>query len=272
MKLIKKQVKEFRKTVYAYYEANKREFPFRFINNPYYVLVSEIMLQQTQTGRVTDKYREFISVFPAVETLAASQLKDVLAVWQGLGYNRRAKYLKQAAEAIQNRHAGRFPDNYEDLLLLPGIGHYTACAVLTFAYNQQHIFIETNIRTVYIHHFFNDADNVADSQILPLLEQTMDAANPRDWYYALMDYGVHLKKAHKNPSRKSKHHQKQAKFEGSNRQVRGKILKILLQQPGLSEEELCRELAVDCKKTTDILYQLEKDSMVVREEIGYYIP
>ncbi|HSQ21843.1 MAG TPA: A/G-specific adenine glycosylase [Coriobacteriia bacterium] len=191
------------------------------------MLVSEVMLQQTQVARVVPKYAEFLSPFPTAEALAEASLDEVLRVWRGLGYNRRALALKRAAEVIVAEYDGRVPDTLEGLMALPGIGHATAAQILAFAFGVGVPFIETNIRSVYLHEFFGDAEDVPDSAILPLVDATMDRERPREWFWALMDYGTHLKATRPNPSRRSRHHVRQGRFEGSNRQLRGRLLAAL---------------------------------------------
>lgn len=226
------KITEFQRSVLDFYERDGRDFPWRHTVNPYEILVSEIMLQQTQTERVLPKYLAWLERFPDVQTLAAAPLADVLALWSGLGYNRRARFLQQACRLISERIAkgSTFPDTAEELDALPGIGPYTARAVCTFAFNKPEVFIETNIRSVYIFFFFADAAGleVKDSDLLVLIEQTLYRENPRLWYYALMDYGAALKKKVENPSRKSRHYTKQSRFEGSLRQARGAIIRQLV--------------------------------------------
>lgn len=226
------KITEFRRSILDFYERQGRDFPWRHTVNPYEILVSEIMLQQTQTERVLPKYLAWLERFPDVQTLAAAPLADVLALWSGLGYNRRARFLQQACRLISERIAkgSTFPDTAEELDALPGIGPYTARAVCTFAFNKPEVFIETNIRSVYIFFFFADAAGleVKDSDLLVLIEQTLYRENPRLWYYALMDYGAALKKKVENPSRKSRHYTKQSRFEGSLRQARGAIIRQLV--------------------------------------------
>lgn len=216
--------------------------PWRIRTEPYYVLVSEVMLQQTQVSRVIPKFNDFIHSFPNIETLAKASQADVLAAWQGLGYYRRAKFLHQAAKQIMAKHNGQVPQTLEQLQQLPGVGHNTAAAIAVYAYNQPHVFIETNIRSVYIHHFFNDSHDVDDKQLLPLIKQTLDTSNPREWYWALMDYGAHIKTLVPNPSRRSKHHSMQSSYQGSTRQMRAKILKLLLAKNTLNISELKTEI------------------------------
>jgi len=226
------KIAEFQRSILDFYERQGRDFPWRHTVNPYEILVSEIMLQQTQTERVLPKYLAWLKRFPDVQTLAAAPLADVLALWSGLGYNRRARFLQQACRLISERIAkgGTFPDTADELDALPGIGPYTARAVCTFAFNKPEVFIETNIRSVYIFFFFPDAAGleVKDSDLLYLIEQTLYRENPRLWYYALMDYGAALKKKVENPSRKSRHYTKQSRFEGSLRQARGAIIRQLV--------------------------------------------
>jgi A/G-specific adenine glycosylase len=262
----------FQKIIYNYYQENSRKFPWRETNNPYHILVSEIMLQQTQTKRVVKKYKQFIETFPDFESLAKASLREVLELWHGLGYNRRAKALKETANIVVEEFKGVLPSSSDILKKFPGIGEYTASAVATFAFNKPTLFIETNIRSVFLHFFFSDRDDVKDTEIFPLIEKTLDASNPRIWYYALMDYGVLLKKRYKNPSRKSAHYRKQSAFEGSNREIRGMILKILLDEKSLSEREIIQKLGKDTEKTKRNLKQLLKEGLVKKKGKGFVLP
>lgn len=219
-----KHTDDFARTVWQYYHAHKRDMPWRHNPDFYRVLVSEMMLQQTQVSRVIPKFTGFIESFANVESLAKAPLSDVLRMWQGLGYNRRAKYLHQAAQAIVAM--GRFPVTSQEIISLPGVGKNTAGAIEAYVYNHPAIFIETNIRTVMIHHFFNDAEKVDDKDIELKVSQTVDANCPREWYYALMDYGAFLKKTDTYLS-KSRHYKKQSPLKGSVREMRGKIIRLL---------------------------------------------
>jgi len=259
------KIASFRDFIWAFYEKEGRIFEWRNVDNPYYVLVSEIMLQQTQTYRVEPKYQAFIAEFPDLESLANASLRDVLGMWQGLGYNRRGKFLHQAAQRVMSEFGGNLPEDPELLVTLPGIGKNTAGSISAFAFNKPTIFIETNIRTVFIHSFFKNQDAVHDDLILPLVQQTIDQDNPREWYYALMDYGVHLKKMFPNPSRRSKHHVVQSKFEGSDRQIRGAIIRALVARPTLSESEL-NVLCKNDTRVSTIIAQLEQEQLIERNE------
>jgi A/G-specific adenine glycosylase len=204
-----------------------REMPWRDDTRPYYVLVSELMLQQTQVDRVIPKFNAFIERFPDERTLAGAALADVLTLWNGLGYNRRAKFLYESAKKIVADYGGVFPDRYTDILGLPGVGPGTAGAIVTYAFNQPVPFIETNVRTVYFHHYFADGEKVSDEQLKPLLEQTIDQDHPREFYWALMDYGTWLKKNGAGRITQSKHYKKQSPLKGSLRELRGALVRQL---------------------------------------------
>lgn len=263
---------DFIETIKQFYVLNKRHFLWRDNDDPYHVFISEVMLQQTQTHRVINKFVEFVERFPTFQVLAKAPLVDVLATWQGLGYNRRGKFLHQAAQKIVAEHGGVLPDNTALLEDLPGIGPATACSLAAFAYNRPTVFIETNIRAVFIHFFFHDRTDVHDKEIFPLIEATLDRQNPRQWYYALMDYGVMLKKKMVNPSRRSKHHTQQSKFEGSDRQIRGAIVRLLTTthahiEQDLLVDEVCLhpKITATPERVHRILEQLLTEEMVRRD-------
>jgi len=263
------QVQIFQKKIYDYYKHHKRDFAWRNAADPYHIVVSEIMLQQTQTDRVSKKYDQFLSAFPTIKTLAQTSVDRVIAAWQGLGYNRRALALRELAIQIVGKYDGLIPNDPETLVTFKGIGPNTAGSICAFAFNKPTIFIETNIRSVYIHHFFSKKDEVHDRDLMPLIAQTLDTKNPRTWYYALMDYGVMLKKTGKNPSRKSKHYTKQSRFEGSDRQVRGAILKLLVQDKVLKEDDFITLISRTPEKVKQILENLESEGFIKYVK-GYY--
>ncbi|GFO66168.1 A/G-specific adenine glycosylase [Geomonas paludis] len=255
----------FRNTVLDHYRTHGRRLPWRETRDPYAILVSEIMLQQTQVDRVREKYLEFLAVFPTLRDLAQAELSRVLSVWQGLGYNRRAVSLQQCARVVLERFHGTLPREVVELESLPGIGPYTARAVAAFAFDVATPFIETNIRSVFIQHFFPDRDLVRDADILPLVGLTLDRDDPRRWYYALMDYGAHLKRGRANPGRKSAHHVRQSPFRGSNREQRSLILRSILAEPGVTRSRLEQELRLEAALLARNLEQLEKEGFI-REE------
>jgi len=237
--MAKININRFRKIVWGYYKKHKRSMPWRDDLSPYSIFISEVMLQQTQVSRVITKYIEFKTTFPDFISLAKANTKQLLRVWQGMGYNRRALYLRSAAQVIEQKYNGAFPSDVHLLDELPGIGLATASSIAAFAFNIPVVFIETNIRRVFIHHFFSSSDKVHDNEILPLIKQALDKKNAREWYWALMDYGAHLGTTIPNPNKNSRHYTKQARFTGSVRQVRGHILRMLLEKPHtLSELKL----------------------------------
>jgi len=258
-------VTAFRQLIYQHYLRHGRRLPWRETFDPYALLVSEIMLQQTQVDRVREKYREFLAAFPGFDQLARAELSQVLSVWQGLGYNRRAVALQRCAQAVVEQFAGALPERIAELETLPGIGPYTARAVAAFAFGEPTPFIETNIRSVFIHHFFPGRDAVKDSDILPLVQLTLDRERPREWYYALMDFGAMLKKTLGNPSRMSAHHARQSAFRGSNREQRSLILRSILAAPGVTEEEIVEALDGAAASVSKNLQQLEREGFIRRE-------
>jgi len=264
-----REITKFQRIVYDYYQNFGRDLPWRGTDNPYKILVSEIMLQQTQVSRVVERYVEFIKIFPDITSLAGASLRDVLTAWQGLGYNRRALSLKRLAEIVNATYGGYVPSHVSLLMQLPGIGNATANAVCAFAFNQPVVFIETNVRTVFIYHFFSTKATVKDSEIRPFVERTLDYDNPKHWYNALMDYGVALKQYCSNPGRKSAHHKEQSPFEGSARQVRGAILRALVTKPRQTFTELIKAVRFDPEVVKNNFQSLEKEGLVKNN--GRYI-
>jgi A/G-specific adenine glycosylase len=256
------EVRAFRRKVYDFFTCHGRDLPWRHTRDPYHILVSEIMLQQTQVDRVAIKYSPFIARFPDATTLAAASVKEILAAWAGLGYNRRALRVRGCAQAIVERYNGEVPTDPAGLASLPGIGKATAASIAAFAFNAPVVFIETNIRAVFIHEFYPSRDDVDDAEIAPLVERTLDKRNPCRWYSALMDYGTHLKKAHANPARRSAHHVRQSRFDGSDRQVRGAVLRELSAAGGRGAHALHAALQVESGRLAVILQRLEAEGFI----------
>ena len=255
-------VARFRETIYQHYADHGRTMPWRASRDPYHILVSEIMLQQTQVERVLSKYEQFIAIFPDFFSLAQAPLRDLLSVWQGLGYNRRAISLQRIGQRVVAEYGGKLPDSVETLQTFPGVGPATAGAICAFAFNQPTAFIETNIRRVFIHCFFPGRNGIKDKEILPLVETTLDQSQPRTWYFALMDYGAMLKEMSANPNRRSAHHTRQPPFDGSNRQIRGLILKLLLENSTATEGELLRAVGRSPDLVKKIISQLVKEGFI----------
>ena len=223
-RLSSKQISSFQNLLYDYYKRNHRDLPWRNTENPYHILVSEIMLQQTQVERVIEKYSRFIARFPDVASLAKATLKEVLEVWQGLGYNRRVISLMKTAGIIVSEYQGRLPADAEELVKLPGIGRATAgvstCLCVSHAIS---IYRNQYPKGLYSS-LFQDREGIDDKEIIPLVEATLDRSNPRDWYYALMDYGSQLKMEIENPNKKSAHYTRQIPFRRLRQKIRGAIL------------------------------------------------
>ena len=228
-----------------------RDLPWRRTRDPYAIWLSEVMLQQTQVSRVDGRWQRWLERFPTIDALAAASTTDVLDEWQGMGYNRRALALRTAAQAV-SAQGGVMPREHADLVALPGIGPATAAGIRAFAYDLPGVYLETNVRTVMLHELYPDAVQVPDRELIPLVEATCppDASNPEDdprtWYYALLDYGAYLKRTLPNPSRRSSGHVRQSRFEGSHRQKRAMVVRLLLahrDDGGVGPDVLARELS-----------------------------
>lgn len=239
----------FLKKLWKFHEENRRDLPWRNTTNPYRILVSEMMLQQTQVTRVLEKYKEFLKHFPTLEKLNQASMEQVLSVWKGLGYNRRAFFLKRIAKEIVENFKGKFPHDYTSLTALPGIGQSTAGALSALAFSKKVPFIETNIRAVILHDFFILSSSVNDKEIKATLESILvyvDEKDIREFYFALYDYGTHLKetlgKGKTELHTRSKHYKKQSTFEGSDRQLRSIILDLILKNKNISGKEIERKV------------------------------
>lgn len=259
-------VQRFRSVVWDYYEGSRRPMPWRETDDPYRILVSEFMLQQTQVSRVLPKYEAFIERFPTVADLASASLQEVLSLWQGLGYNRRGRNLREAARAIVERFGGSVPHGVDELRTLPGVGPYTASAVAAFAYGEPVTVLETNIRRLLLHCFVPLSDRVADRDLEPLLEALLPPGHVREWYYALMDYGAMLGRLLPNANRRSASYSRQSAFAGSVREVRGRIVRALSRTPQLSIEELEVTIGPTDERLKPALEGLERDGLIVVED------
>ncbi|MDO8530076.1 MAG: A/G-specific adenine glycosylase [bacterium] len=262
------EIKKFQQTVWDFYKKNKRDFPWRNTTNPYHILVSEIMLQQTQADRVVKYYNNWLKRFPNFSSLAGASFSEIYPFWQGLGYNRRAMALKKLAQIVVKEYKEKLPADAALLEELPGIGPYTARAVAAFAHNTPIAFIETNIRRVFIHHFFADKNKIEDREILKLAELALDKKNSREWHWALMDYGAHLKSQIPNPNRRHKNYSVQSKFEGSLRQIRGAILRNLAAGK-MTAVQLIKASTSPADKAKIVILALEKEGLIIRNKKLY---
>jgi A/G-specific adenine glycosylase len=265
----RKAIAAFRREVWKHYKAHGRhDLPWRKTRDPYRILVSEIMLQQTQVHRVIDKYKSFLKRFPTARALARAPLSAVLKEWSGLGYNRRGKYLHDAVKVVVSEYTGDFRRATAEKL--PGVGPYTKAAVRTFAFNEPHMMIETNVRAAFIHYFFPGGTNVHDRDIVPLIESAGAGQDPREWYWALMDFGSHLKKLHVNPTRRSAHYAMQSKFAGSLRQVRGAIIKML-HEGAHGDLAIAQKLEFEERFIRQALAGLKRDGLVTSAKGSWQI-
>jgi A/G-specific adenine glycosylase len=267
-----KSIVQFRAAVNGYYEKNGRKtLPWRLDAEPWGVLVSEFMLQQTQIERVIPYWERWMQLWSTPTSLASASLEDALRQWSGLGYNRRGRFLWDCARRICAEFGGKVPDTPEKLRSLAGIGAYSAGAIACFAYNYPSVFIETNIRAALIHFFFPRKTKVPDSELIPLLESALDIKNPRRWYWALMDYGAAIKKETPNPNRRSAHYTRQSPFEGSFRQRRGAVLRSLITAGPADAQALQIRTQTEREIFYQVINSLEKDMMVCCEEGIYRI-
>ena len=291
-------VRQFQNHILSWYRKNRRDLPFRakvrWVKNkplypkrlilpkryareglppltPYHILVSEIMLQQTQISRVLEKYPEFLTAYPDWETLAKTRTRALFSVWQGMGYWRRARYLRECAGIVQKNFKGILPNNPVILEKLPGIGPYTSRSIACFAYQHPEAFIETNIRRVFIYFFFPNKKKVTDKEILKIAQSALWPPNPREWHYALMDYGALVLGKKQELNRKSKHYARQSKFEGSFRSFRTAVVKFLLAEGPASMQKIKRHLHTipHFKKANtslkEVLGALERDETIVQK-------
>lgn len=266
-----KRIQALRRIVWDYYRKQGRhDLPWRKTKDPYKILVSEFMLQQTQVQRVLPKYAQFIVTFPNFKKLAAAPLGEVLNVWQGLGYNRRAKFLHQLAHVVVKNYQGKLPQTEGELVALPGIGKATAAALLAFAYNKPTTYLETNVRSVFLHHFFQDKQGVSDAELLPFIGRTAEGQDVRTWNWALLDYGVYIKTTYGNPNKNSKHYTKQSKFEGSDRQIRGQVLQML-GNGHMGESALLLKLGRDTLRVRKIIGGLLKERLISKRRGCLYL-
>ena len=269
-----KRLEEFSATVWERGRELYRDLPWRDTHDPYAILLSEVMLQQTQVSRVMGRWEQWLETFPTIADLASAPLPPVLELWQGMGYNRRALNLKRCAEEVVAMHDGVVPSDKKALLALPGIGPSTSAGVRIFAFRQPDMYLETNVRAVFIHELFPGRESVADKELVSLVEATCPQdARVRAWYYALLDYGAYLKKTMPNPTRRSKHYTRQSKFEGNHRQKRAYLLRRVIDD-ALSTEDLARDLAQSerasgrqepsVEEVRAILDELEREGFVMR--------
>jgi len=283
------QIAELQQAVFQWYYQHQRKLWWRQQPTPYVVLVSEMMLQQTQVSKVAPKLRQFLQRFPSFEVLAAASLEAVLRAWQGLGYNRRALYLWRIAQVVQQRFGGKLPSNRDLLQQLPGIGAYTAAAIRVFAFDLPDVILDTNIKRIISRLFFTLRYRNEVMPISVLREkaaQLQPESGLRQWYYALMDLGsllcrstvahcdrcplqswcVNAGKVNELPVYRRQ--RKEPVFQGIPRRIwRGRIVELLRQHSGLSIEQILRHLQLCCEEDAQlwvekVLQQLQRERLV----------
>lgn len=261
----------FHARVLSYYKKYGRDLPWRHTNDPYAIFVSEVMLQQTQVPRVVQRFEAFMRAFPDILSLANAGERELLAQWSGMGYNRRALYLKSAARQIMQGCGGIFPREWKTVRALPGIGEATAKAICVYAFEEPLAYLETNIRTVFIHTFFPAGQQVSDSSILPLVEHYVYKKKPSIWYQALMDYGTALKKLYGNPSRRSGAWRKQGLFEGSDRQIRGALVRLLVDKERITVDEAAGAVNQPPQKIQELALALSREGLIRYDGNNLYL-
>jgi A/G-specific adenine glycosylase len=267
MKIDTKSVAIFQERVMTWWSKNARDLPWRHNPTPYEVLVSEVMLQQTQVSRVVPKYIEFLKEFPTLESLASASTKQLLTVWSGLGYNRRAIWLKEAANQIIERV--EFPKDVDELRKLKGIGPYTSRSILIFAFNEDLATVDTNIRRVLIALGFADEDT-SDKELQEIADALLLKGKSSDWHNALMDYGSAVLTSSSTGIEPTS---KQPQFIGSVRKIRGLIVRMLTKSESLSIDEIASHLSNEENDSVDlkgVLDQLIQDRLLEKTDSGRY--
>lgn len=268
MQLSQEQIAAFHSRIFSWYKNHQRDLPWRSTGDPYSILVSEVMSQQTQLGRVIPKYEAWMKRFPTVYQLADASLRDVLQYWSGLGYNSRALNLQKTARIVVKEYGGQFPTDTKELVGLPGIGKYTAAALACFAFNQQIAVIDTNIRKVITHEFFG-GELPSEKIIEDMAVQILPAGRAYEWNQALMDYSSLVLKQAKIPIPKQSH------FLSSDRYFRGQTVKLLIGKERMTIDQLWRYFddhnPILRERLETILISMQKDGLIKRENehIGF---
>lgn len=260
-------IQRFQKKILAFYQQNKRDLPWRKTTDPYHILVSEFMLQQTQVTRVIEYYTTWMKKWPTVQLFAKTAYKNVLTAWMGLGYNRRAMYLYKTAQIIVHDFDGDVLEAVKQFDKLPGIGLYTSKAVQIFSANADIATVDTNIRRIFIKEF-NLSESITDKELFSIAEKCLPPGRSRDWHNALMDYGA-LYLTSKKTGIKPK--TQQSRFQGSDRQIRGQILRLLLKETQ-SLYQIQDQIDVETKRLSTILEKMEKEKTIDKIDNSYHIP
>lgn len=257
------RVARFQQRLLSWYAANGRDLPWRHTSDPYAILVSEVMLQQTQVARVIARYAEWLRSFPTLESLAESPLEQALRLWQGLGYNNRARRLRECAVAVVGvtgpRGRSRLPRSINELQSLPGIGPYTARAVLVFAHNEDVAAVDANVRRVLTHEL-GLPPALSERGLQTVADAVLPLGRSRAWHNALMDYGALVLTARATGIAPRT---RQSPFEGSRRQLRARLLRVLLRDGPTTLQRLPTQSGVPAVDVLDVVDRLCRDGLVV---------
>jgi len=260
------RIQEFQKKVFSFYQKNKRDLPWRKTTDPYKILLSELMLQQTQVNRVILYYEKWITRWLDIHALASASLAEVLQAWMGLGYNTRAINLHKAARKIVTEFDNDVLEAMKQYKEIPGVGRYTSQAVQIFSTNADIVTIDTNIRRIFIKEF-HLPEKVSDKELWMLAEQCLPKGRSREWHNALMDYGaLHLTSQKTGIKPKTQ----QSRFEGSDRQIRARILRCLLNDT-MSLSELKKTFRIEQKRLRRILDKMVTEKIIVNKNNSYQL-
>ena len=260
------KIKNFNEKIFAWWKKNKRTLPWRETTNPYYIMISEIMLQQTQVNRSVEKYLEFIKEYPTIKELAEASVSSVLKIWSGLGYNRRALWLQEAANQIVRLN--EFPKTPEELQKLKGIGPYTSRSILIFTFNYDIATVDTNIRRILIAENFAKV-NTKEKELFIIAQKLLPKGKARDWHNALMDYGALVLTSAKTGIKPKTTISSSSK---ENRRFRGIIVKYLTRTTKAKKEKIVKNCNIPNEKIDDILVGLIADGLVKKIRKYYTLP
>lgn len=259
-------ISSFQQKILQYYQKNKRDLPWRHTTDPYSILLSELMLQQTQVSRVIEYYTKWLHTWPTIQHLSKANRKDVLQAWIGLGYNTRGINLHKASQIIVEHYNGDVIAAMDDYKKIPGVGKYTSQAVKIFSTNADIITVDTNIRRIFIHEF-NLPQDISDSKLWSIAQYCLPKGKSRQWHNALMDYGAtYLTSKKTGISPKTT----QSTFEGSDRQIRAQILRDLLTKP-LTLQDLTNQYNHSSDRLLKILEKMKKQEIIKQENKTYYL-
>ena len=266
MGISNEKIVKFRRKVFTFFKNHGRDLPWRMTEDPYKILLSELMLQQTQVSRVITYYTSWVQRWPTIQLLATASRHEVLQAWMGLGYNTRAIRLQKAAQIIVKEFQGDVITAMNNYKAIPGVGRYTSQAVLIFAANADLATVDTNIRRIFIHEF-SLPETVSEKTIWGLAQRCLPKGRSRDWHNALMDYGaLHLTARKTGIPPKTK----QPRFEESDRQLRGRIIRLLLQKDqGFAQIKKLFE--VDEPRLQIILDKLAHEGIISRKNDRYHL-